>query len=214
MLKNTSKETVLSLDVSTKTGFAVLSSDGLDYQLLAYGQLPKISEPEGSYPGNYVVWAYSVFKEISILVDRFAPDVLVIEETASGSKNVYSQKILEFCHMLIAKMIYETGIKSLYFMTEEWRRLAGCQMTKEESKHNKSVKKYKDKNSTSIAYDEKGKRVGKLTRKHINVRRANEVFGEFLREPLRMKDEDTADALLLAFTFHAKKIKGVANGGI
>lgn len=205
---------VLSLDISTKTGYAVLVSNDTSYHLEAYGHIKKTSEPDGKYPGNYVAWAYQCFGEIVQLIDLYQPTVLVIEETASGSKNLYSQKILEFIHFLVGRMILQLNFQAMYFMTEEWRRLAGCQMTKEESKHNKSVKKYKDKNSTSIAYDEKGKRVGKLTRKHINVRRANEVFGEFLREPLRMKDEDTADALLLAFTFHAKKTKGVANGGI
>lgn len=205
---------VLSLDVSTKTGWALLVSQGDSYHLEAYGHIKKTSEPDGKYPGNYVTWAYQCFGEIVQLVDLYQPNILVIEETASGSKNIYSQKILEFIHFLLGRMILQLNFQVMYLMTEEWRRLAGCQMTKEESKHNKSVKKYKDKNSTSIAYDEKGKRVGKLTRKHINVRRANEVFGEFLREPLRMKDEDTADALLLAFTFHAKKTKGVANGGI
>ena len=80
-------------------------------------------------------------------------------------------------------------------------------MTKEESKHNKAVKKYKEKNATSIAYDEKGKRIGRLTKKHINVRRANEVFGQYLKTPLKKKDEDTADSLLLGYCYHLRRIK-------
>lgn len=203
---------VLSLDISSKTGWALLLSDDNSYDLEAYGHIKKTTKPEGEYPGNYVAWAYQCFGEIVKLVDTHQPTVLVIEETASGSKNIYSQKILEFIHFLVARMVSQLGFKVMYLMTEEWRRLAGCQMTKEESKHNKSVKKFKDKNNTSIAYDEKGKRVGKLTRKHINVRRANELFGKWLKEPLKMKNEDTADALLLAFTFHAKKTGGASNG--
>jgi Holliday junction resolvasome RuvABC endonuclease subunit len=197
---------VLSLDISTKTGWALLVSSDDSYVLESWGHIKKTAEPDGKYPGNYVDWAYQCFGELVNLIDAHAPTVLVIEETASGSKNIYSQKILEYIHFLLARLIRDTGIAAHYYMTEAWRRVSGCQMSKEESKHNKKVKQYKDKNDTSIAYDENGKRVGKLTRKHINVRRANELFASYLKEPLRMKDEDTADALLLAYTFHAKKV--------
>lgn len=206
------QDRVLSLDISTKTGWALLVSEEQSYELEAWGHIPKTAEPEGQYPGNYVDWAYQCFGELVKLIDTHHPNVLVIEETASGSKNIYSQKILEYIHFLLARLIRDTKIRVMYLMTEEWRRLAGCQMTKDESKHNKKVKQYKVKNETSIAYDENGKRVGKLTRKHINIRRANELFGSYFKTPLKKKDEDTADALLLAYTFHAKKTKGAPNG--
>jgi hypothetical protein len=90
-------------------------------------------------------------------------------------------------------------------MTEQWRRIVGCKMSKQESVHNKHVKEYKKKQNSKIAYDETGKRIGKLTRKHINVRRANEIFGQYLPTPLRKKDEDLADAFLLAYSYHLKK---------
>lgn len=203
---------VLSLDVSTKTGWALLVSNQESYSLEAWGAVPKTSEPGGRYPNNYVDWAYQCFGAIVKLIDDHRPNVLVIEETASGSKNLYSQKILEYTHFLIAKLIRDTGIKAIYLMTEEWRRLTGCQMSKEESKHNKEVKKFKDKNKTNIAYDANGKRIGKLTRKHINIRRANELFGSYFKTPLKKKDEDLADALLLAYAHHGKKTKGNPNG--
>lgn len=203
---------ILSLDISTKTGWALLVSDDQSYVLEAWGHIQKTAEPDGQYPGNYVDWAYQCFGEIVKLIDSHQPDVLVIEETASGSKNLYSQKILEYIHFLVARLIRDTGIRVMYLLTEEWRRLSGCQMSKEESKHNKDVKKFKEKNKTSIAYDTNGKRIGKLTRKHINIRRANELFGSYFKVPLKKKDEDTADALLLAYTFHARKTKGATNG--
>ena len=80
-------------------------------------------------------------------------------------------------------------------------------MTKEESAHNKYVKEYKEKHNTEIARDINGKRIGKLTKKHINVRRANEVFGKFLKKPLIQKDEDTADSLLLGYCYHLRRTK-------
>lgn len=204
------EERVLSLDISTKTGWALLVS-GDDCVLEQNGQISQIPCPDEPYPGSFVSWARLCFKEIADLVDNLGPDVLVIEQTAAGSKSIHSQKILEFIHFLVAQFVQETGIKAIYLMTEEWRRETGCKMTKEESKHNKEVKKYKEKHDTKIARDKDGKRIGKLGRKHINVRRANEVFGKFLPKLLKKKDEDTADALLLAYCYHLRRKRIEAN---
>lgn len=203
------EERVLALDMSTKTGWSLQISSKDSITLEAYGQIEAIPEPEGQYPVNYVNWAYECFGHVIELIDKYAPDVLVIEETASGSKNSYSQKILEFIHFLVAKSIKETNIKAVYFLTEQWRRETGCKMSKEESLHNKEVKKYKEKNVTKVAYGTDGKRIGKITRKHVNVRRANEVFGESLKEPLRKKDEDTADSLLLGYAYHLRRLRTI-----
>lgn len=202
-------ERILALDMSTKTGWSLQVSSKDSLVLEKYGQIPAITEPDGQYPANYVDWAYQCFNHVIQLVDEHAPDVLVIEETASGSKNSYSQKILEFIHFLVAKLIKETNIKAVYFLTEQWRRETGCKMSKEESVHNKEVKNYKAKNTTKVAYGSDGKRIGKITRKHVNVRRANEVFGEFLKEPLRKKDEDTADSLLLGYAYHLRRMRAI-----
>lgn len=202
-------ERVLSLDISTKTGWACLISMDTGFELVDTGQVPPIHEPPGYYPSNYVEWAYLVYAEIMKLIETYQPTVLVIEETAAGSKSIMSQKILEYTHFLVAKFIRETGIKAIYLMTEEWRRLTGCQMTKEELKANRKTAEYKKKNDTTIAYDASGKRVGKITRKHVNIRRANELFGQFLPTALRKKDEDTADALMLAYAYHARRLKSL-----
>ena len=197
-------ERILALDISTKTGWALLVSGDLMY-LESCGKIPAISEPVGMYPVNFVDWAYLCFGKIVELIDTLTPDVLVIEETCAGSKSVYSQKILEFIHFLVAKLIKETNIKAVYLLTGAWRTEVGAKMTKEESKHNKLVKEYKLKHDTKIAKNESGKRIGRLTKKHINIRRANEIFEEFLQEPLRKRDEDLADALLLAFSYHLRR---------
>lgn len=203
---------ILSLDMSTKTGWALLESSSTGVNLEEYGKIAKTAEPPGQYPINYVDWAYQVFGEIVDLIDRLAPDVLVIEETASGSKNIYSQKILEWIHFLVAKLIKESRIEATYLLTEQWRRETGCLMSKEESRRNKEVREYKKKiekatgTKPTVAYDINGKRIGLVNRKHVNIRRANEVFGEFLREPLRKKDEDTADSLMLAYCYHLRRV--------
>lgn len=183
----------------------VSTENGVDLE--ACGQFEKTSEPDSPYPGNYLAWARERFDRLKELIETHKPDVLVIEETAGGSKSAYSQKILEWIHFLLANFIEENNMRAVYVLTEQWRRETGCQMSKEESKRNKDVKKYKEANETNIAYDIQGKRIGKITRKHVNVRRANEVFSKFLKEPLRKKDEDTADALLLGYCRHLRRTK-------
>jgi Holliday junction resolvasome RuvABC endonuclease subunit len=196
---------ILSLDVSTKTGWSVITSNGEDFTRDEYGKIDKSSEPEGQYPGNYVSWAYDNWVALATLITDKKPDVLVIEETSSGSKSIYSQKILEWIHFLLAQTIKESNIKAIYLLTEQWRRETGCLMSKDEKKRNKAVRTFKKDHGTKIAYNEDGKRIGIIGRKHVNVRRANEVFSKFLKEPLRMKDEDTADSLLLGYCYHLRR---------
>ncbi len=200
-------ERILTLDISSKTGWASMISSDSGIKLEEYGTLPVIHEPPGKYPSNYVIWAYAVFEEIEKLINKYVPDVLAIEETVAGSKAVYSQKFLEWCHFLLAKYIKESNVKAVYLLTGAWRSEVGAKMTKEESKHNKYVREYKKKNNTKVVRDINGKRIGKLTKKHINIRRANEVFGAFLKTPLRKKDEDTADSLLLGYALHLRRLK-------
>ena len=137
-------EKILTLDMSTKTGWSHMISKDSGIELISYGQYEPIPEPEGQYPENYVDWAHKVFEDqIIVLISRFSPDILVIEETCAGSKSVYSQKILEWIHFLVAKFIKESRIKAIYLLTGAWRTEVGCKMTKEESSHNKKVREYK-----------------------------------------------------------------------
>jgi Holliday junction resolvasome RuvABC endonuclease subunit len=200
-------ERILALDVSSKTGYACMASSDSGIKLEEHGTLNKIDNPGGDYPSDYVIWAHNVFNEIHGLISRLKPDILAIEETVAGSKAVYSQKFLEWCHFLLASFIKEHKVRATYLLTGAWRSEVGAKMTKEESDHNKAVKKYKVKNNTKVARDINGKRIGKKTKKHINIRRANEIFGAFLREPLKKKNEDEADALLLGYALHLRRTK-------
>lgn len=205
-------KTILSLDMSSKTGWACIVSSDEGLKLIEYGMIPKTSEPNGKYPANYVDWAYQVFGEIQKLIERFKPDTLVIEETVAGSKQVYSQKILEWIHFLVAKFIKESNIEAVYLLTGSWRAETGCIMSNEERKKNKAVRDYKKQKEKETgtkpmaAYDINGKRIGLVGKKHVNVRRANEVYGAFLKRPLQKKDEDEADALMLAYCLHLRRV--------
>jgi hypothetical protein len=200
-------ERVLTLDLSSKTGYNLVISSDEGIHLEAYGQVPKIECPESSYPVSYVLWAHEIFNKIEELVIKYSPDTLLIEETCAGSKNVYSQKLLEWSHFLVAKLIKDTGIKSVYMQTGVWRKEASSYMNSEEKLHNKEVAKYKKQNNTKIARDIKGKRIGKITKKHVAIRRANEVFGKYFDKPLRKKDEDLADSLCISLAYHNQRLR-------
>lgn len=206
---------ILSLDMSSKTGWGLVVSSIDGYVLEEYGMIPKTSEPPGKYPANYVDWAYQVFGEIQKLIERLKPDILVIEETVAGSKQVYSQKILEWIHFLVAKFIKESKIEAVYLLTGTWRSEVGCMMSPEEKKRNKAVREYKKAKEKetgtkpTAAYDINGKRIGLVNKKHVNVRRANEVFEKFLKRPLQKKDEDEADAMLLAYCYHLRRMRNL-----
>jgi hypothetical protein len=218
-------EGILSLDMSTKTGWAFFISTQNGLTLVDYGKLEQIHTPDGRYPSSFLIWAHAVFEKIRELILHNAPDVIIIEETSAGSKAIYTQKILEWIHFLVASFLVDKCIRVIYIMTEEWRRETGCLMSKEEKKLNAKVSKLKAKQKSEILQDESlteeekksklksvrakidGKVAGRTGRKHVNVRRANEVFGEFLNEPLRQRDEDKADALLLGYCYHLRRLK-------
>lgn len=203
-------ERVLSLDVSSKTGYASAISSDSGFTLENYGQITKIECPENEkYPASFVTWAYECYGVIEDLINRHHPDVLVIEETCSGSKSVYSQKILEFTHFLLARFIKETEIKNIYLMTGVWRKQIGSFMNATEKKRNKEVKEYKKKNKSKLAYDINGKRIGKISKKHVTIRLINETFADQLKTPLRRKDEDQADAISLNWAYHLKRKEGL-----
>jgi len=205
-------ERVLALDVSTKTGWAAAISSSQGIELLDYGTIPQIHKPDGDYPGVYVDWSILCFKEIKKMIDKLKPQVLVIEETSKGSKNAMSQKVLEYIHYNLASYIKESGIRSVYVLTEQWRRELGCVMNDAEKAKNKQVRDYKKKNKTSISYDINGKRNGLVGRKHVNIRRVSEIFAGQLKAPLKRKDEDLADGLGLLACYHNRRLK--TNGNI
>ena len=47
-------ERLLTIDLSSKTGWASMISTSNGIVLEQYGTLPAIHEPEGKYPSNYV----------------------------------------------------------------------------------------------------------------------------------------------------------------
>lgn len=128
-------------------------------------------------------------------------DAIVVEETNLG-KNRYSQKSLEFTHAYFLLQMSKSICKDVpivYLSTSQWRTAVGLEMSKEDKKSNAKLSKAKkavggdvrkvDKKALGVA--------GKVTKKHLAVRKANELFGL----TLKLKDNDIADALLLGTAY-------------
>jgi len=208
-------ERVLSLDLSTKTGYCLMLSSDEGMILEAYGQVDKISCPEEEpYPGSYITWAYECYNKVEKLIEEYQPDVLVVEEVTK-SKNALSQKILDYIHFLVSKFIQETGIKNIYLQTGDWRSEVGSYMNDLEKKRNKEVRDYKKAylkkhgKKTTVAYDINGKRIGMIGKKHVTIRLINETFKNQLKAPLKRKDEDTSDGISLCWAYHNRRLRGM-----
>ena len=198
----------ISLDLSSKTGWAWFETVDDKLTILDSGNMDPIPLPEnGWYPKNYLEWSKTVFEKIlDTVLSRYNFDYVVIEETAKGSKDAHSQKFLEWLHFHIAMWCVETieknNIKGVYYLqTGEWRTAAGCHMTKEEKKRNQKVTKARNKAESEgkkivlVEIEPGKKKVGKVSKKHVAIRRVKEIFDI----DLKMKDNDRADALLLGY---------------
>lgn len=126
---------ILSLDLSTKTGWALFDNS----KLICYGQIKsdhKLTEEYPHYPKNYLKMAVDMAIEIRKKVISSDPDLIVIEETNKG-KNRYSQKQLEFIHNEVINQLIEYQIH--YIDTSEWRNILGITLDKDQKKDNRKI---------------------------------------------------------------------------
>jgi len=203
---------VLALDVSSKTGWALFDEQG---KPVKWGTLfpDKAVTEFGKYPFNYVYHAYytadRIVEEI-VLPNGYPMLDIVIEET-NASKQNYSQKMLEYIHYALIERLGKMGaMKVVYLRTGEWRKHVGAKMSKEEKALNSKIARIKKKTGKKLAKID-GKVVGKKGRKHVAIRRVEEIFGI----EMQRKEEDAADALLLGLGYlkGAPACDGTTNGG-
>lgn len=212
---------VLSLDISSKTGWGFFEIHASKPKLIECGRLPKTNlDASLPYPKDYLQWASYTWQEMESLIDRFNPTHIAIEETTikvTGSNN-FSQKFLEWCHFHLANYLVEHPLINFkYYKTNEWRNVVGCnQMTDADKKNNKLYREIKkampDEYKTDekgefilnkkkkvlkakIVKDKQGNRLSLVDKKDLNIRKANELFGLNLIK----KDEDIADGALLGY---------------
>jgi len=198
-----STERVLSLDISTKTGWAFCESSSSELKLVSYGLLgPFERNKELQYPLDFYSWSHVVAGSIIKKIEELNPTTIIVEET-NKSRNYLSQKILEYIHFLCVCYFVEMDIWPIYMQTGVWRSLVNAKMTKEEKKQNGMVREFKEKNNTVVAKDANGKRIGLYTPKHVSVRIANEYFGL----KLKLKHNNEADSLCMCLAWHNQKQK-------
>jgi len=204
---------LLALDVSTKTGWALFE----DGKPKSWGTLfpDKTVKDFGTYPINFVKLAQylaaRLMAEVIIPILNQASNTIevVIEET-NASKQNYSQKLLEYLHFCIVDTLNRYGISHKYIRTGEWRKFTDSKMSKEEKSLNAKIARIKRQTGKKLAKID-GKVVGKKGRKHVALRRTEELLGiELMR-----KDEDAADALLLGLGYikGAPACDGTTTGG-
>lgn len=187
---------LLSLDISTKTGWAVFTSSVVNYnvaQLHNYGRIDIVDkniDQKIDYKNFNNQTMQAIFKalgnfysSINRLVDEYYPDIIVIEQTNLGRQRI-SQKVLEWLHLIVCLIIVNRlGKFPIFIDSSDWRKTVGLRLSKEDKEHNKLIKK-------------QGKR-GKINKKHLALRIVNEKFKKRFSTPLKVKDNDIADAICL-----------------
>jgi len=191
--------TILALDISSNTGYALLTEGG---SLKSWGNLwnDQVVHEFGEYPWSYVKAAEGIRDRVEFVIRKFNPDRVVIEET-NKAKARYTQKFLEFTHLSVLKMLQDQGYTGLvtYISTSIWRRQVGIELSKEQKKANAKLSKAKSKAGGSLTPAEKkvlGLK-GRVTKKHIAVQEVNRRFGLDFKQ----KDNDIAEAILLGCAF-------------
>lgn len=200
---------VLALDISTKTGWAVLdvSEDRRTVSRVASGTHALLGPAKRSgfkYPWSYVASAEDFGTWAHETVRIHCPSVVIIEETNGGGRaGRYTQKLLEWFHYaLLDKLNFDREFSGRveYVNTGDWRRQLGLVLGKAEKRQNAALARAR----------RAGKKLkdvrGRVTPKHLAVRWANATFGLQLIQ----KNNDEAEALALgtAWARGAPKCEG------
>ena len=174
---------ILGLDMSTKTGYAILNDGSIDAVGLLTRSSKSINEKAQVFieDFSFLSDANDIATQVVDLIKLNAVDYIYIEQTNKG-RNRTSQKQLEFIHCRTLELIKGLGLAKIvrYVDTSAWRRALKVKLTKDDSAHNKLVKKKKAR--------------GKITTKHLAVRWANSTYNL----NLLLKDNDIADAIAVA----------------
>lgn len=192
------KKTTLALDLSTKTGYAVFNSTDTTINLYKYGKITSEANTSLSYPINYIDRANKIADKVELLIAKYHPTDVVIEET-NGSKSRYTQKLLEFIHFAVINKILQTKCPIHYINTSDWRKALDVSLSKDDKKNNSKLSKAKSlakKNSERLDKKKLGIK-GRVTKKHASVRVANAKFNL----DLKVGENDLADAICVGAAF-------------
>lgn len=195
--------TVLSLDLSSHSGFALLHEHDGKVTLSELGTIhlsrDRVAD-YGEFPYCYIDAAWEmagviVSKINQIQAEGTVLDAVVVEETNGGRANSYSQKLLEYIHCC-----FLTSLKSVsrrppvyYLSTGTWRSKLGLKLSKAQRENNRKVgaanRSARDAGGKKKAREAVGVR-GRVTPKHLVVDFVNQKWGLKLLQ----KNNDAADA--------------------
>jgi hypothetical protein len=201
---------VLSLDISSSTGWALYDNDD-GTPKLTHGsiQLEKRARDYAEHPWGYWLAAKALAQKLmirisnSLNVGEHPPlDAIVVEET-NGARNRFTQKFLEYCHFAFIEYFAHEfegcKINLVYLNTSEWRKVTDTHLSKEEKNQNARLSRHKRKaikGGTKLNKKDLGI-AGKVTIKHVAIRRVKELYGI----DLLAKQDDEADAILLLHAY-------------
>jgi hypothetical protein len=196
---------VLSLDISSSSGWAVTSDPiltGMLPSLIAYGTigLTKRVKDYGDkkYPWAIYHGAAAMGDFIISKIQDIHPDVVVIE-CINKARARMSQQFLDFIHCYVQSYLDKHREFELFYIdSSEWRRVSGSVMSKDGKKANAKLSAAKRKLKSGQKLDRKKLGIkGKITKKHVAVARANELFSL----TLKLVDNDIADAILQNYAY-------------
>jgi hypothetical protein len=196
---------VLVFDISGSTGWAEFDSKNPG-QPVAYGiiTIDKAAKKFDHHPWGYVQAAVQLANRLVLKVHERGPDVIVVEET-NGARARFTQKFLEYCHFAFLWQLnrslraYVERPEVVYVNTSDWRRKMDVRLTDDDKRQNARLSRNKRKaKEQGTKLDKKALGIrGRVTIKHVAIRRANDLFGL----GLIAKDDDIADALLIGSAY-------------
>lgn len=196
-----------ALDPSSKSGFAIFSGT----ELVKHGRIvvpiehystevTKYSELPAQYPGNLLDAANKMVVELVNILKAEKASWVVIEHT-EPSKRRFSQRFLEWLHLVLIKALEAEGIPFRYLLNSDWRQVVKCYLKHwpEHKEYNKQVGKARKKSTPTktgarVAKID-GKVVSSIDQKKLSVILANAQFGLSLKP----SQNDEADALNLGY---------------
>jgi hypothetical protein len=204
---------LVSLDLSTKPGWAFFEGE----KLVGYGTIFPDMKPSdfGTYPVSYLGYTQYVGDKVVEKVKEFqqgkSEKVQVVIEETTASRNNYSQRQIEWIHQAVCiGLLQQLDITPSYVRVGVWRTMVNARQNVVEKKLNAEISKIKKKTGSNIVKIN-GKRVGKITRKHVAIRVFQEVFGA--RLPVKMNDAAEAALVGLAFIKGCPICDGTTDGG-
>lgn len=196
----------ISFDLSSHTGWALWQ----DSQLLEAGvfhveiedfvhNIKTYKDFRKSYPQNLKTACEKVVHECAELCVKYAVKFIVTEHT-EGSSFRFSQRFLEWLHLLFFEEMMARDVRFYYLLNSDWRNAVKCYVKywPEIQEHNKNYSKARRKAAISksgakiVKID--GKRIGRIDQKKLSIHIAKE-FLEKIGKELEIEDDNMADAI-------------------